>query len=367
MSSVLSAEAFYDAILDDDWFAHLPRMMARHYGARSCNMVWQLPDGAHQMVGQCGHFLPEHMALYAEGFTDKDLWAQRALTPDRVNRAHNCEEFVSADEYENSAFYNEWIRAIGDDTYYCAGMMVQTGWGTGLIGFHKGRTQGGFDQESLDGFAKDVMHIRKLLAVRGRLTVEQIARRTSAEMLDAVAQGVIALNPDGTLVSANAAAEAVLSEGSLLTVRRGRLEVVDPNDALRLSGAIGMAARPRNPSGSTLTLRGGGRDGLQITVLPLAVEGGPRRVTLLLGLGARSDTLARQLRTLFGLTAAEADLAVRLSEGVSPHDIAQARGVSVSTVRSQFKPLYSKMQCSGQLQVASLVQRIRSTGAGLWS
>jgi DNA-binding CsgD family transcriptional regulator len=55
---------------------------------------------------------------------------------------------------------------------------------------------------------------------------------------------------------------------------------------------------------------------------------------------------------MFGLTAAEAQLCAALLQGLSPQEHADARGVSITTVRSQIRSALSK---TGQGRIAGLV------------
>jgi DNA-binding CsgD family transcriptional regulator len=61
------------------------------------------------------------------------------------------------------------------------------------------------------------------------------------------------------------------------------------------------------------------------------------------------------LRDNFGLTPAEIEIAMALARGVKPAAIAQARGVSVGTVRVQIKSLLAK---AGMNRTVELVARL---------
>ena len=65
---------------------------------------------------------------------------------------------------------------------------------------------------------------------------------------------------------------------------------------------------------------------------------------------------ASQLKSAFGLTAAEADIARALGTGASPAETAVARGALVSTVQSQIKSVASKLGCRRQSEIAAIVQ-----------
>ncbi|MGL4542989.1 MAG: helix-turn-helix transcriptional regulator [Polymorphobacter sp.] len=68
--------------------------------------------------------------------------------------------------------------------------------------------------------------------------------------------------------------------------------------------------------------------------------------------GNRSEVLQQ----IFGLTSAEARVAMLLAEGDEVEAIALRQGVVTSTVRSQLKSIFQKMGVNRQLGVARLVR-----------
>ena len=63
------------------------------------------------------------------------------------------------------------------------------------------------------------------------------------------------------------------------------------------------------------------------------------------------------MTTLFGLSSAEAAVAVRLASGDCPERIAQLREVSVVTVRNQLKSVAAKLGVRRQVELVSIVLR----------
>jgi DNA-binding CsgD family transcriptional regulator len=84
-----------------------------------------------------------------------------------------------------------------------------------------------------------------------------------------------------------------------------------------------------------------------------------------------ADTEVRQivetdnLENLYGLTRAEADLVRLVSEGRSLEQVSEERGVTMNTVRSQLKQVFSKTDTSRQGELVHLVlSGIASLGEG---
>ena len=64
------------------------------------------------------------------------------------------------------------------------------------------------------------------------------------------------------------------------------------------------------------------------------------------------------LQTMFGLTLAEAHLALQIARGETPADIAEARGVALATVRSQLASVLAKTKTRRQAELVALLARV---------
>ena len=214
-------DQIYEALLDDEAMAELPDLLARNYGARSCVLHWWHPDGEAEIVSHNGYYPDSEMANYAQNFTDKDLWSIRGAKA--ANVVQNCEELVSPAEYERSEFYTEWIRAMGDDTFHCLGACIRTGWGMGFVGLHRGKTQESFDEETTGALARDIVDVRRMLAVRGRLARAERRANDARAALGELGDAFFTVNGEGRIVHLNRAAERLLRRSDGLAVREQRL------------------------------------------------------------------------------------------------------------------------------------------------
>jgi DNA-binding CsgD family transcriptional regulator len=73
--------------------------------------------------------------------------------------------------------------------------------------------------------------------------------------------------------------------------------------------------------------------------------------------GKELDHKSRAFSTAHGLTPAESDVVAALAHGQNLAAIAEARGVSVSTVRSQLKAIFRKTGTSSQVELLAWVFR----------
>jgi DNA-binding CsgD family transcriptional regulator len=86
--------------------------------------------------------------------------------------------------------------------------------------------------------------------------------------------------------------------------------------------------------------------------------GSETSVVVLLDRNARSGPNPDTLQQMFGLTAAETQLALRLAQGDAPLDVARSRRLSRTTIRSQLAALFQKTETKRQAELVALLGRI---------
>ena len=99
---------------------------------------------------------------------------------------------------------------------------------------------------------------------------------------------------------------------------------------------------------------------LQVMVAPLPLDAQPygmqcAAVVMLSDPSRVISSLTGALRSFYRLTLAEAKLVQGLINGQSPQEYAEATGVSINTVRSQFKAAASKVGVSRQADLVRVV------------
>lgn len=75
---------------------------------------------------------------------------------------------------------------------------------------------------------------------------------------------------------------------------------------------------------------------------------------------SRRPHLERILCSAFGLTQAEAWIALGITRGESLTTIAEARGIAVATARTQLKSVFAKTRTHRQAELAAFVSRIEN-------
>lgn len=151
--------------------------------------------------------------------------------------------------------------------------------------------------------------------------------------LDAVAVGIVIVGPHGRVMHANPAAERMLAAEDGIGIRQGSLD----SGCVRTSRAVGRAVRralDAHPAdGECLAVdRPSGRRPFVVRVIPLTHEDRPSRRSALVIIAdpeREPEPESEALRRLYGLTAAEAQIAIRVLTGRGLHPIADELSMSV--------------------------------------
>lgn len=356
----MRTELIYGAATDDALFAELPSLLAAELGARSAVLHWQGSGAGFGELADTGYFSAEQMMSYDAGFSGADLWSDALNGANAVNRMWQLDALVPPSTYERSRIFNEWIRPMGDDTFHAAGAVLIDGWGRAELGFHRGRSEGGFSADRLRALDADLVHIREMLKIRARLLATKQDAGLTSSALDMLAMGVVSVAASGTVTYANAAAERLLAAGSLRLVGK-RLATDYHQDQARLDAAVAAAQRPHQPQAGAVSVRDAAGFRYLLSIAPLAIEGVERQAVIFFAeAGPDEGASLAALRDLFGLTRSEAYLAARLAEGASLQEIAASKGVTLGTLRTQLKAISQKLGCHRQAGIVSLVKGVPS-------
>ncbi len=354
---MIRTEDIYDAATDDDAFDRLAARLAEGIGARSAVLHWGNRPGDVAEISYSGYFTADQMAVYDAEFQEDDLWGG-ALDGRPSNRVWAFDTMVPDSAYEGSRIYNEWIRPMGDDTFRCLGGIVQHGEAIGHVGLHRGRRQRAFDARDVAIVQDQVGHLGRMFDIRRKLDRAVHHGRALHATLDLLDHAVFTLATDGLIVASNRAADAMLRRGDTLLLRRRRIAARDVRDDAHLQAALRAAAARDATQASALALHR--ERGTVYLVSIAAIWTGDRRqiVMIVTDPHGRDASLVDRVRTLYGLTAAEADIVVGLSEGKAVEAVAQERAVSLGTVRSQLKAIYLKMDVTRQSELVARVARL---------
>jgi DNA-binding CsgD family transcriptional regulator/PAS domain-containing protein len=353
-------ETVYDAASGGTPWPVVEAALKTASGARtSVLMAGDLGTGEVDLLWREG-FDDAAVFAYRKHYRHRDLWTTRAAAllprggPPRV--LTNGEMLVPDSELLRSEFYADFARPHG--LRWLAGTVAPLGEaGAMAIAVHRGEDGTPFEAPEKRLLDDLMPHLRRALQLRHRLRGADAA--TGLAALEALPQAVAVVDSALRLVLANAAAELLLADplrglrvhgaadrtgarlalSPLLAADRQALARLVEATALR--GGSGGAMRVRHEASLPATA-------VMVMPLPGRLAGRrearvPGRALLLLKpLHAPAPPSSALLCELFALTRTEADVARALAGGTSKAQIAQARGLQETTVRTQVRSILEK-------------------------
>lgn len=179
-------------------------------------------------------------------------------------------------------------------------------------------------------------------------------------ILDKLDRGVILIDARGRVVDANTLAVRVLKGGDGIMLRSGRLAFADAVLDDRLSRMIAQrrptAVEP--PSAIAAQVRRSGGDSYRIIVSPVPADADEREVAffaLVFAPSEQRDISVAVLGDLYGLTPAQARVARSLFAGRSVEETAVALDLSLNTVRTHLKQIFTRCEVQSQAELLHLL------------
>lgn len=272
--------------------------------------------------------------------------------------------------YERSDLYNAWARPHGAHQIAFATGDAPGGAKASLLLVAEASDRRFGRAEQLTALGLVAPHVIQMLRLADGLRAVRSAEASFLAMIEAAAPGVLLLDEGGRVVHVTARARDILDRGDgLRLTARGlcaaapavhrRIEAMIAGVLGRGAGGLGCAVIVPRPSGSAPYL---------LRAVPLPRRREEEEIRALLGPGrgraalltladpARAPRLDPQtLRQAFGLTPAEAGVALGILDGAEPRRIAAETGVGIATVRSHLLRVFEKTGVHRQVDLSRLL------------
>jgi len=206
--------------------------------------------------------------------------------------------------------------------------------------------------------------LRIAFATYGRLIEQRNQLYVYGETSERLTVGSLLVDENGVVLMKNTVADRLLAQHDGLKIDEGRLRCTNAADERELITRMRAAA-----AGSDLTLKiRRERDGDSWNLL--LRPAGPKialadtsatAVMIFIRDAAGAPLSGAMLTELFGLSRAEANLALQLARGLSLDEAAAASGISRYTARAQLTSIFGKTQTHRQPQLVGLILNTLNT------
>jgi DNA-binding CsgD family transcriptional regulator len=354
--------SLYDAVMAPNGFQQFIEALCGAFQLKSVSMITRHVD-THEVKGHWIYGLKkEWVDSYALEYAREDILAHHMMVSPIASFYASNLDLPHPERFPESRFYREWVQPQGV-AYAAGGIVLREGaWLTEII-LQRSARHPPFARDELDWLDELVPHLQKAIQMRHRFAELQLRQNFLASSLDVLAMPTLLFDEYGRVEHANRSGVHLLSGRNALWLEGKHLfardDAVTRNINLEVSNAIrtsrGVAADPI----STVLLPRRGQMPLMLMIAPLRLTSSAPRHGAALLFAFDPDTTPSVgvdvVRTLFGLSEAEAQLAVALSSGKTLDDAAHERGTSIHTIRTQLKSVFNKTGTKRQSDLVSLL------------
>jgi DNA-binding CsgD family transcriptional regulator/PAS domain-containing protein len=322
----------------------------------------------HRVFGGSGNSVEQSADLYAERYWEFDEWTRRGIPRLASGKVLIGSEIWPEPEFHRSVFYNEFLKQFDLDICSVAAIGIASIPGNfDALSIFRGNSDQEFTAENIVLLSMLRPHIQIALATRSRLSTLEAKVADLENGFNSIESAVVLLDRTGRVVLVNDRALSILDQEQCLALRKSRLVAPNREEGATLRGliikAIATATFKGLDGGGAMPLGRAGKKPLQLLVAPLRSIGAalPGRAVVAVFLSDPERNLAvpaEVLRTLFGLTRAEARLAISLLDGHSLSESAELNSVSRETVKSQIASVFLKTGARGQTDLVRLLARL---------
>ena len=357
--------AIYDAGLDPAlWPAALERM-AEMLGTTSAAIGF-LDAGSRVTFRVHARADERAVSEYADRYRFIDP-VFKAVSSRPPGKAFSDEMFVPKSELWQSRLYSEWCRPH-DLVHAVQAFASRDAEHSALITFSRSQREEAFNLSEVDVVTTLLPHITRALHVQMRLQAAQVAQESTAAALDRVPQAVMLVDAQTKILHANQAAVGLLLGAGGLDGGPLGLSASRPDQTRTLHRLVMRASTPGpDRIGGTMLLDVPGlRSKFVVHVVPhgkaeVSWTGAVRPTAIVVVVAPGHGNVGNAehaLKTLFGLTTAEATTACMIAKGTGVQTAAADLGVEPSTVRTHLVRAYAKTGMRRQAELADLVGQL---------
>ena len=299
---------------------------------------------------------PQIQARYIESFFAQDPF--KDLPEGKVT---SFAEFIGELAMEEYAAYRDYLEVAAGEQVLAVDLRFG-GRFEARFRVTRGKSEPDFAAPERAALQALVPHLRIAVTLFEKLQLAGAEHGVFQSATEGLGLALLVLDRNNRIVSSNALAERFLNEGEGLH-RTGDCLAFDSTEARKI--IADLLAQPENKAKVTrFRIERPERGDLIATARALAlpaIHAGTGALALFLALPGEEPPLEPQtVRDLFGLTTAEARLAVILTQGLSLVEAAQRLGITHNTAKTQLRAIFAKTGARRQSQLVSI---LAATGA----
>jgi DNA-binding CsgD family transcriptional regulator len=281
------------------------------------------------------------------------------VPPGKVVRASH---FVTKRWLDKQQFFQEWLRPAGNFTHGANLSLVRTNGGLTRLSYDLPEHMGEREAEAAEVLRRIGPHFRRALEIVHRLGGASAAQSAFATLLEHMEGAAFAIDRHGRISVANRRAVALLEKGDVIREVRQGLVFVSAQIQELFKQAVASCATVAERV-APMSFMSGGVHPRPVHVLPLRVTNSAAGVDsgsplVLVLIGAEGGFVFPQkalLRKLFRLSNRQAEVVLRIANGASVRETADAFESSLPTVRNQLATAMAKLGVHRRAELVRLL------------
>ena len=311
---------------------------------------------------------PQYRKSFVEYWASRNvLWQKSAAVP--LGEVMQPEMFLPAREWRRTDFFNEWYSPQRLDSMIATNLVVEGPVSTVIAVLRKAE----FSSDDSRLFRVLIPHVQRAVQLQLRLAAAEDPQNSSVEVLNRLRQGVLLVDETAKVHFANRAAEKIVTRGKGVHIKSDILRLDDPAQSRALGAMIESCVVTATrgdgqPGGRIRVRRGKLRPPLSILVIPLRPQAPwtrlyrPCAIVFINDPEQRAVIQKESLIADYGLTGAEAALALEIIAGRRLQDAAERLHISVPTARTHLAHIFQKTGTGRQAELIRVLLQGEDSG-----
>ena len=370
-SHVLSAIIgnIYEASYNPDFWPAALESIAEFTHSSSAALLYQ--DNELELVGGVHKFniSDDHINEYLSHGIDPNFMIMAQNVPIGTAAAvdHIIPDRKKLEQVYGDKFYKLMITI---DLYHIGGaILFMDDVRTAAIALQRKQSMGAWTKSQIDKLNSLIPHLQRAMNIQKEFVRLQTREQALRKGLDRLLMGLILFDKELQPIYINPVAESILDYHPAIEMKNNKIYANDPAVTEKIHKALVTAIAlntESNLADSSTAL------GLKhpdcATTLPLIIspihevlhgfdtKGSFAHAVMCFSDPNKSHPIeSDKLADVYGLTAAEAQVAISIANGMSPDEIATLHKVTISTVRSQLKQIYRKLGINHQTELVKIL------------
>lgn len=309
----------------------------------------------------------EHEAFLDEQLTLTDmklhlpLWQQVGLGEVMHQDLNSYAELMNHDE---AVFYERCLKSTG--ICYIAGVLLDEGnYRWAVLGLYRAADQPAFQQEELAFLKRIGVHIRRALQIHRQLSFSRIEHDNLFKMLDAIKVGVILVDEHCRFYYSNKRAQQQLAQNKIFEFDHSNKICTGKQYQKKFEHLVhaahsGTKLKHQDAGGGVLALEDEQGQQFMVTITPFNSMNGLAHladrtqnyvVLSISDLEQRYALATPFLKENYALSARECEICELFVNGLNLEKIASHCCLTMNSVRTYVKNIYSKMHCNSQAEL----------------